>query len=127
MTRLTIFAVLFFFHSLHGNLLVKINGIENKEGSGTVKFSLENKSEQGIKVARAWIFLFDEEGKVVGNHAQWIIDGKDEKKSLLPEKKQTFTSKVKSKGKIAKAQITFSRIVLADGTIPSAKDFVKTE
>ena len=40
-----------------------------------VKLELNNTYDQAIKDARAWVFLMDEEGKVVGNKAAWIIGG----------------------------------------------------
>ena len=111
--------------ALWGNLLVSVDGVESKTNTGTVVFSLVNKSEQAVKAARAWIFIFDEKGKVVGSHAEWIIGEKENAQSFSAGGKQTFTSQVPTKGNVATAQVTFSRIVMEDGSLPNPVQFVK--
>lgn len=116
---------LLFTGTLSANLVVEVDSIENKENQGTISFTIENTGDAGITAARAWIFLFDEEGKVVGNHAQWMISGKKKEEALGAEEKRSFTTQVKAKRPIATAQVTFSRIVLEDGTMPNPQKFVK--
>ena len=46
---------------------------------------MTNKFSLGVKGARAWVFLMDYSGKVVGNKAQWLVGGTEENLQKDPD------------------------------------------
>jgi len=49
------------------NLEVSVASLESATNKTLVELDTKNTFDQGIKDARAWVFLMDAEGKVVGN------------------------------------------------------------
>ena len=112
----------------YAQLEVRLLETQQSGNKSLVKLELNNTYDQAIKDARAWVFLMDEEGKVVGNKAAWIIGGEKsgpENRVQPPLKKgekneytlamDMLRSKKEDESPF-KAKITFSRIILADGT-----------
>ena len=94
---------------------VTTEGTDNK---ALVQLELKNTFEQNIKGARVWVFLMDDEGKVVGNKAKWIIGGDQKGKAALEsEKTEAYSIAVDTQRKATKSKITFSRLILEDGTL----------
>ena len=114
--------------TVHAQLEVRLLETKQSENKSLVKMELNNTYDQAIKGARAWVFLMDEEGKVVGNKAAWIIGGdKTEPENrvqppLEKGEKNEYTLAMDTlrpteEGEPPfKAKITFSRVILADGT-----------
>lgn len=103
-------------------------GAPRLEQTGTktlVTFGLKNTFSQPIKDVRAWVFLMDADGKVVGNQAEWLIGGGESSpaasssKPLAPEQSAECVVAVSTSRPAVSAQVTFSRIVLADGSVAS--------
>ena len=78
--------------------------------------------------------MLDEDGKIVGQKAQWLqakdeggrmkAEGKGEI-NLAVDEEQTYEVTVPTKAEAAEAKVTFSRIVLEDGTMPDPVRSVK--
>ena len=99
------------------NLEVSVASLEGSSNKTLVELDTKNTFDQGIKDARAWVFLMDADGKVVGNQAQWIIGGdSSQKEPLKSEDSQTFKVAITTTSKPTAAKVTFSKIILADGT-----------
>ena len=99
------------------NLEISITDVESNGNSGIVHMKLKNSFEQGVRSARIWVFMLDDEGKVVGNQAQWLFNGEGEKSSLEVEEERDSTVMVESENPFSTAKATFSRIIMEDGTI----------
>ena len=99
------------------NLEVSVASLEGSSNKALVELDTKNTFDQGIKDARAWVFLMDAEGKVVGNQSQWIIGGdSSQKEPLEAEDSQTFKVAISTTSKPTTAKVTFSKIILADGS-----------
>ena len=106
--------------SLHANLEVSITEQQSAGNKGLVSLKLSNKFEQGVKGARVWVFLMDDQDKVVGNKAQRIVGGTEENLSKKPEGLavgEDLETKlvVDTQRPFTKAKVTMSRLILADG------------
>ncbi|MEO0510250.1 MAG: hypothetical protein AAF065_10375 [Verrucomicrobiota bacterium] len=113
---------------MFANLEVSVSSLDASSNTSLVELEANNTFEQGIKDARVWVFLMDDGGKVVGNKAQWIIGGDSAaKEPLQPEKAQSFKLTVDTQSKPTTAKVTFSRIILADGTIADPQKSVTTK
>jgi hypothetical protein len=99
------------------NLEVSVTSLTNSASKTLVKLDTKNTFDQGIKDARAWIFLMDSEGNVVGNQPQWIIGGNSTQGEPLGSKnRQTFEVAIDTTSKPTTAKVTISKIILEDGT-----------
>lgn len=123
---------LVFAMPLWADFQVAVVATESTPSKSVVKIKARNNFDQNVKAARAWVFLMDDQGKVVGQNAQWIIggdssDGPQESEGrktgapLEPEKEAEYSIAVNHSSQGAnpptQTKITFSRIILADGTL----------
>ena len=120
MTTLTTIVTLLTASLLHANLEVSVTEQTSAGNKGLVKLKMTNKFSQGVKGARAWVFLMDDSGKVVGNKAQWLVGGTEENLSKDPDGlavgEELQTSMVVNTQKpFTKTKVTLSKLVLADG------------
>lgn len=98
--------------------------IANAAGRAAVEFKMENKLVAPIQGARAWVFLMGDDGKVVGNHAQWVVS--QDKNNILPAgETQTYKIAMLVQGEVSSAKVVFSRIILEDGSTPDPRKLVK--
>lgn len=112
-----LFSLFILSSAASANLEVSVASLESASNKTLVELDTKNTFDQGIKDARAWVFLMDAEGKVVGNQSQWIIGGdSSQKESLEAEDSQTFKVAISTTSKPTTAKVTFSKIILADGT-----------
>lgn len=113
------------FGSLWANLEVSVQGVKSDGAEGQVQLKLRNGFDQGIQSARVWIFMFDEDGKVAGNQSQWLFGGKGQaEEQLTSAAEQSYTLKVQAERPFKSAQVTFSRIIMADGSMPNPQTSV---
>ncbi|WP_309400948.1 hypothetical protein [Cerasicoccus maritimus] len=139
MKIISVFIVLLLCSHVHADFQVGVLSTESTASKSLVKIKARNTFDQGIKGARAWIFLLDGEGHVIGQQAQWIIGGDKQSLSptaekranatLMPEKAAEFSMVVPhtaaNAGVPAQTKITFSRIILEDGTLVNPQKSVK--
>lgn len=103
---------------LRANMEISVELADVHENNSFVHLETKNGFDQSIKDARVWVFLMNDAGEVVGNKAQWIIGGdSSEQESLKMEQSQSFKIAVNTESKPTKAKVTFSRIILEDGTL----------
>ena len=114
--------------SLHATIDVSVSSIETKGSKSIVRMEASNGYEQGVKDARAWVFLLDAEGKVVGNRAHWIVGGSSEgREPLDSQASDEFLVAVDTKAPPASAKVVFSKIILEDGTSINPRKALKSE
>tara|TARA_B100001093_G_C26246347_1_gene766621 strand:- start:20 stop:433 length:414 start_codon:yes stop_codon:yes gene_type:complete len=122
--------LLFLSASLHANLEVSITEQVSSGNKGLVKLKMANKFDQGIRGARAWVFLMDDEGKVVGNKAEWLVGGTEENLQKSPNGLQSGeeleTSMVVDTQKpFTKTKVTLSKLILNDGKSVDPRKYLK--
>jgi hypothetical protein len=85
-------------------------------GSKTiVQLELKNTFTNNIESVRAVVFLLDEQGKMVGQSAHWIIDGTKDKPGLTPTGKTTYDFVVTTDKPFTKTKVMVNRIILEHG------------
>jgi len=71
-------------------LLVNISTPKTTGSRAIVGLELENTFNQKIESVRAVMFLLNDQGKVVGQDARWIIGGSKDKPALAPAGKAKY-------------------------------------
>ena len=72
------------------------------------------------RIARATVFLHDEQGKGVGQKTQWVIGGTKDRPALAPGAKTTFTFVIpieRGASSNLQARVIFNRIILEGGKV----------
>jgi hypothetical protein len=109
---------------LHANLIVKVDEQKTVGKKSVIKMTLKNTFKEKVESARAQIFLLDDNGKVVGQSAQWVIGGSKDKPPLAPDASTTFNFVIPAEKPFTKTKLTFSRIILEGGkVVDPAKSF----
>ena len=90
-----------------------------------VKLVLKNDLKEPVESARAVCFVLDEQGKMVGQSAQWVIGGGAKESPPLGPQKETIFNFVVTAENLATTNLTarveFNRLVLTGGksvTVP---------
>ncbi len=78
---------------------------------------MRNTGKEKIECSRAEVFLLDDQGKVVGRGARWVIGGTKDKPGLSPDKETTFDFVVQIDRPFTKSKVSFSRVVLEGGKL----------
>ena len=129
----------------YADMEVALGEVESTPGKSLIKLTAKNTFDQDVRDARVWVFLMDGAGNVVGNKAAWIVGGgtgaSDEKlpktrSPLEPNEEREFLIVVSHDGPASNGagkvetttlspKITFTRIILADGTSIDPRKDVK--
>jgi len=97
-----------------GSLSLGVPTLKEVQGKTLVTLQVQNTMSSDVTGARAWVFLMDAKGKVVGNHSQWLITD-ETKNALKAGATHEYTVSVAATG-ATQAKVIFPRIVLADGS-----------
>lgn len=124
---LTLFTAL----SLHGNLEVSVTEQLSAGNKGLVKLKMKNQFSQGVKGARAWVFLMDDNGKVVGNKAQWLVGGTEENLKKDPQglevgEELEASMVIDTQKPFTKTKVTLSKLILSDGNSVDPRKYLKS-
>ena len=107
----------------HANLVVKFGEPKTTGGKVVIKLEMKNTFTEKIESARAVVFLFDDQGKVVGQTTRWVIGGTKDKPSLVPDAKTTYNFVVPTDKPFTKTKVSFNRVILEGGkTVDVNKD-----
>src|SRR5690242_19598782 len=86
-----------------------------------VQLKMTNGLAEKVESARAICFLLDEQGKMVGESARWVIGGGKNRPALKPKKEATFNLIVSSPRPFTTtnltAKVSFSHLILEDGKV----------
>ena len=86
-----------------------------------VSLAMTNNLAEPVESARAICFLMDEQGKMVGQSAKWVIGGGKDRPTLAPKNGTTYNFVVTTPRPFASTNLTvkvsFSRIILAGGKL----------
>ncbi len=108
-------------------LTVKVDKPKQVGKKAVIKLTMKNTFTEKIESARAQIFLLDDNGKVVGQAARWVIGGTKDKPALAPDAETTFNYVVQTDKPFSTNQVTFTRIILEGGKIVDVKQSVQVQ
>lgn len=84
-----------------------------------VELQMKNGLAEKVESARAICFLFDDQGKMVGESAKWVIGGTKHRPGLDPKSEASFDIVITSAEPFATtnltAKVSFSRLILEGG------------
>ena len=129
--KLLLIIVVFIVTALCANAHIEFRLTETEQvgQKALIKLELNNTYGQALKGARVWVFLMDQDGRVVGEKAQWIVGGNnatktDSQNSTLESGKRNEYAVAVNTLRAQKedeepftAKVTFSRLILNDGTL----------
>lgn len=86
-----------------------------------VELKMKNDFAEKVESARAICFLLDEQGKMVGESARWVIGGGKNRPALEAKREATFNLIIASHHPFTTtnltAKVSFSRLILEDGKL----------
>ena len=109
------------------DLTVKVDEPKQVGKKAVFKLTMKNTFAEKIESARAQVFLLDENGKVVGQAAHWVIGGTKEKPALSPDRETTFNFVVGTGKPFTKNKVSFSRVVLEGGKLADVNKEVQIQ
>jgi hypothetical protein len=80
-----------------------------------VQLELKNTFTNNIESVRAVMFLLDDQGKMVGQSAHWIIGGTKDKPGVAPAGKTAYDFVVTTDKPFTKTKVMVNRIILEHG------------
>jgi hypothetical protein len=96
-----------------------------------VELKMKNDLAEKIESARAICFLLDEQGKMVGESARWVIGGGKDRPALPSQKESSFNIIISSPHPFTTtnltAKVTFSRLILEDGKVGNPQKDIEIE
>lgn len=119
--------------NLPAQLQIGITETKTTQNKTLVTVKAKNTFNQCINNARIWVFAMDKDGKVVGQKATWLKSADDRELLLLTadpntpeaEEEKTFNVVVDTQSEAVDTKITFSRIIMADGTLANVQRSVE--
>jgi hypothetical protein len=86
-----------------------------------VPLEITNNLAESVESARAICFLLDEQGKMIGQSAKWVVGGTKDRLPLAPKNGTTFNFVITSPQPFTTtnltAKVSFSRVVLEGGKL----------
>lgn len=128
MKVITAIIALFLNTTLFANLEVSLASSEDSSpNKSVVTLSAKNTFSQPIRSAKAWVFAMDADGQVVGHKSAWIIQpskNDSESSGLEADAEGEFNIVLDTKRSMVSSKVTFTKIMLADGTSVDPKKHV---
>jgi hypothetical protein len=115
--------------SVYAQLSVTVSPPKVVGQKSIVTLALSNGLPEKVESARAAVFLFDEQGKLVSQATRWVVGGNQDKPSLAPGATNAFHFVITADKPFATtnldAKVNFSRLVLAAGKSANLQSDVK--
>ena len=108
-------ALLSFVQITHAKLSVQVHDAKQVGEKAVVTLTLKNTFAEKIESARATVFLMNDDDKVVGQNAQWVIGGTKDKPALAPKASMTYNFVIKTDKPFTKTKLVINRIILEGG------------
>lgn len=124
MKTITVLLFLLVAASIHAQLAVTVSLPQITGDKAIVPLEMKNHLNQGVASARAAVLLLDEQGKLVGQSAKWVIGGASQpnsgaKPALAVGSTNTFNFVIAATRPFVStnltAKVVFSRLLLEDG------------
>ena len=115
-------------------LSVKVAAPKSTGNKVLVNLEMENTFTNTVQSARAEVFLFDAQGKVIGRSSRWLIGGSlrmpvPANTPLAPQAKESFNFVVTTPKPVPStnltAMVTLSRVILDGGKLANPVKDVK--
>ena len=103
-------------------LVLQVAPPKSTGSTAIVKVDLQNTFSEKIQGARAAMFLINDQGKVVGQLAKWIIGGGKDTKPLESDAETSYSFVIATDKPFVKAKLIVTRILLAGDKPASLKD-----
>ena len=134
--RLTRFVSILFFlivfetgQTAFAQLVVGLDTLEQTSDKTLVRITLKNEGQQAVRAARAWVFLMNDAGEVVGQKSQWVLGGKTDDANTvsgLPSSETyTVTTAIAANAPFTQTKVLFPRIILEDGSMPDPNKYIQ--
>jgi hypothetical protein len=129
--QITFCLALFYAVSAPAQLAVTISPPKIADQKAVVELKMKNGLAEKIESARAVCFLLDDQGKMVGESAKWVIGGAKSRPALEPKKNTSFNFVITSSRPFTTtnltAKVSFSRVVLEGEKLADLKTDVKIQ
>ena len=106
-------------------LAVTVSPVKITGQKAIVPLAMTNHLAESIESARAVCFLLDDQGKMIGQSTKWVIGGTKDRPALPPKFGTTYNFVITSQQPFTTtnltAQVSFSRVILADGKLADAR------
>ena len=96
-------------------LVVKVDEPKITGSKAVIALELKNTFTNNIESVRAVVFLLDDQGKMAGQAAHWIIGGTKDKPGLAPGGKTTYDFVVPANKPFTKTKVMVNRLILETG------------
>ena len=112
-------------------LAVTVSPVRTTGSKAIVPLTMKNGFAEKIESARAVCFLFDYQGKMVGQSTRWVIGAGRDKSPLAPGAAGIFNFVVAADKPFASTNVTpklsFSRVVLESGKLADVNKEVQIQ
>jgi hypothetical protein len=92
-----------------------------------IKLTMKNTFQEKVESARAQVFLLDDQSKVVGQAARWVIAGTKDKLGLFARAETTFNFVIQTDKPFTKSKVSFSRVLLEGGKLADVNKEVQIQ
>ena|ERR1700744_2576641 len=116
------YLALFIVTGAPASLVVEVSPPKTSGTKAIVKLDLQNTFTNKIQSVRAALFLMDDQGKVAGQLASWIIGGGKNKPALKANAKTTYNFVIPAEKPFAKTKLIVTQILLEGDKTASLKD-----
>src|ERR1700734_2083172 len=127
-SKIGILFVLFCAISATAQLAVSVSPPKITAQKAMVELKMKNGLAEKVESARAICFLLDDQGKMVGESAKWVIGGRKDRPALDPKEEVSFNFVVTSPRPFTTtnltAKVSFDRLILEGGALVNPKDNV---
>ena len=107
--------------TVHAQLAVTVSSPKVAGQKAVVELAMTNNFSTQIQSARAVCFVFDQQGKMVGQSSKWVIGGTKDRLPMQPKTGTTFNFVITSPQPLATtnltAKVSFNRLILDGGQI----------
>lgn len=105
--------------ALNAQLDVTVSPPKIIEQKTIIPLAITNHLGEKVESARALCFLLDEQGKMIGESAKWVIGGTKDRPALEPKAGTTFNFVMTNPQRFTTtnltAKVSFTQLVLASG------------
>jgi hypothetical protein len=116
--------VLFCTVAAQAQLAVTVTPPKVAGQKAVLQLAMKNSFPSAIESARAVCFLLDDQGKMVGQSAKWVIGGTKDKPGLQSGATNTFNFVITSPEPLTSSNLTakiqFNRVILEGGKLMDA-------
>ena len=107
--------------TVQAQLAVTVTPVKITGQKAIVSMAMTNHLAEPVESARAICFLLDDQGKMIGQSAKWVVGGSKDRPALAPKSGTTFNFVITSPHPFTTtnltAKISFSRVVLDGGKL----------